>query len=308
MDDQPVITGRGKMPVEIARAIIEIQKDIEPLTKSSANSEYGSKFAPLPEVMTYALAALTLNDLGLTQSPVTDENGHAALETTLIHVSGVSYSRTTKLALLERNINPQGHGSAITYMRRYSLMSMLGLTSEDDDDDANSGAGKERPATEAQMIDLRKMLMHLKMPKEEVAKEIYAARYYNQAALAITNYRKIVAQRTTDTEAAERSTKIEVGTGSIEDGPIVDESSPVATLNARIKALGLTKDGENKFVVNATDKPWFKIKKDQKPEDLKALDNALVAVESGVRALPGDWVAATTENTIVDAEYSDPQT
>jgi hypothetical protein len=68
----------------------------------------------------------------------------------LFHSSGQYISSTAMLRLIKND--PQAHGSAITYMRRYSFMSILGLVA-DADDDGNAAsyapsAKKAQPASQ----------------------------------------------------------------------------------------------------------------------------------------------------------------
>jgi hypothetical protein len=271
------------IPKVIARVLVAIQADLLPLTKTADNTAYGSKFAPLPEVMTAATTLLVPRGVAITQPVITDDAGHAALETTLIHESGAFYTRITKLAV--KSVDPQSHASAITYMRRYALMAILGLTSEDDDDDGNTGAGKEAPATEEQKDELKSMLVHLKFPSDIIAKEIWGARTRDQAALKILNYRKMVSTKVNDITAAAESSKIEVQ--GAEDS--AENLGPIAGFQRRINALRLaSKSFENKFISTATDRPFISKLREQ---DYAALESALAAVESGVRHLPAEWLA-----------------
>ncbi len=79
-------------------------------------------------------AALTLlNKHGLAVTQLVDNAVDAgSLTTMLMHESGEWISATQPLLLAKAD--PQGQGSAITYARRYGLMSMLGIVAEDDDD------------------------------------------------------------------------------------------------------------------------------------------------------------------------------
>jgi len=62
------------------------------------------------------------------------------LETTLQHISGKEIVAQINLPVKDSN-DPQKLGGALTYMRRYSLTSILGL--EEEDQDGNDNAGQE---------------------------------------------------------------------------------------------------------------------------------------------------------------------
>jgi hypothetical protein len=123
--------------VEITKALVAVQKKMVPVKKSADNPFFKSKYAPLDKVMPSALKLL--NEQGIAVLQPTDNivtysetGGNSALTTTLLHTSGEWISSTQPLVLDKDN--PQGQGSAITYARRYALMSMIGMVADEDDD------------------------------------------------------------------------------------------------------------------------------------------------------------------------------
>lgn len=77
------------------------------------------------------LPLLSEQEVVIIQSP-TITDGIRGLRTILIHApSGTQFEDTMALTGKE---DPQGQGSAITYARRYALMSILGLVADEDDD------------------------------------------------------------------------------------------------------------------------------------------------------------------------------
>jgi len=278
------VLGEMLIPPVIAKAIIEVQKELEPLVKSETNDEYGSGFVPLHEVAEKAQALLNKRKIAVMQPVVTDENDHLALTTMLVHESGVGYKATTRLAL--QKPDPQGHGSAITYARRYNLMSLLGMTAKDDDDDGNKASGVSGKAKPEQIERIKTLLRHLKFPPDQISREIRNIYTTDLATQAIINYEKLVSQRVRDREAeanaleAEKTTHVEVADGSKTERTIAE----------RIKALGLKgKAAENKFIHSMTGKPMLA---NCAAADLEELSGTLDLLESGKRALPDDWYAA----------------
>lgn len=124
---------------QLATALLEVQKNLPALKKTADNPFYKSKYSPLDEILPKALAVLSTNGIALVQTVGTAETGDTTLTTTLLHTSGEWLSDTQPLLLAKAD--PQGQGSAITYARRYALMSMLGLVAEGEDDDANIASG-----------------------------------------------------------------------------------------------------------------------------------------------------------------------
>jgi hypothetical protein len=298
MDNDPVEKQAPAIPATIAKALIKIQKKLDPLKRTATNDEYKSGYVPLEEVTVMAHRLLSAEGVGVTQSPVTDSEGHSALETTLFTGSGLAYTRTTKLALSKAD--PQGHASAITYMRRYALMAIIGLTSEGEDDDGNKAAGVVLKPTDEQIDRIKSLLTNLRYPKEQIAADIYKIKTRDHAALAIVNYEKIVAMRVREIESKTEATAIEVhGTEDPAAKRVEDDSSPVGTLSARIKALRLASPSyENKVVKSATGKPFMANVKT--PEDFKKLDEYLAALEKGTYHLPAEFYAPRDEEIIVD--------
>ena len=81
----------------------------------------------------------------LLQAPsLNPETGVVSVETVLVHAaSGESVSCTSSCTANAGDA--QAVGSAQTYMRRYGLMSLLGLAPEDDDGQAARGAATGQP-------------------------------------------------------------------------------------------------------------------------------------------------------------------
>ena len=125
----------------IYTALLEAQKEFPVVKKSEVNPFFKSKYAGLPNVLEVVLPVLNKQGIVLSQSPIT-ESDKIGIETTLTHASSGTSLKGSFVVQLAKN-DPQGAGSAITYCRRYSLVSMLGLN-VDEDDDAN-GASHSMP-------------------------------------------------------------------------------------------------------------------------------------------------------------------
>jgi ERF superfamily len=117
--------------VEITKALVAVQKAMVPVKKSADNPFFHSKYAPLDKVAPQAMKLLGQNDIAVIQ-PVTSIDGSSALSTCLLHTSG-EYLMSVQPLILDKD-NPQGQGAAITYARRYALMSMIGMVADEDDD------------------------------------------------------------------------------------------------------------------------------------------------------------------------------
>ena len=119
----------SKETKQITEAFIKVQAALKPI-KKNAESVHKAKYANLKAVMDMVLPILEANELAIIQVP--NDNGGASLETRLMHSSGEWISGTITVPCAKSN-DPQAFGSAMTYGRRYAIMSFLGLVTEDDD-------------------------------------------------------------------------------------------------------------------------------------------------------------------------------
>jgi hypothetical protein len=274
-----------KIPKSIIGVLIKVQKDLKPLAKTSDNDSYGSKFTPLPEVMTAALGLLNDYDVMVTQSPTLTAEGQSAFSTTLAHKDGSTYTQVTKLAI--EKINPQSHASAITYMRRYQLMAMIGLTSEDDDDDGNKAAGVFAKVSEEQLDHIRNLLKQLKWPTNNIAFELRNIHSRDAADLAIINYEKKASEKMRDREAEEAAIEAEKHTTHID---VTDEDAHEPTIKEKLANVCRRHGLIPKVVVlGITKKPFLK---NCDEADLKELSKTLDVIDNGERELPDDWYLA----------------
>jgi hypothetical protein len=121
---------------ELHQALLRFQKFGVSLQKNAINPHFRNRYISLDSLMEQVLPQLNECGLVLLQIP-TSEDGEPALTTTVIHAeSGEWVSGTMRLILSKSD--SQAVGSAITYARRYALMSMLGLVADDDDDGQKS--------------------------------------------------------------------------------------------------------------------------------------------------------------------------
>ena len=114
---------------ELAKALIGFHNDVDTLEKN-ARANYG-KFADLANVLSTVTPALLKNELVLTQTFLAN-----SLVTTLRHVSGEEISSVCDLILSEGRNKTQEWGKAVTYQRRYSICSILGIVADMDMDGA----------------------------------------------------------------------------------------------------------------------------------------------------------------------------
>jgi len=122
----------------ISRALMVFHVKVDVIKKDSQNPHFKNNYASLSAILEAITDALGESDLSFVQFP----DGENALTTILMHTSG-EFIQATYNMTPARN-DPQGAGSALTYMRRYALAAILGLNIEDDDAETAS-----QPVTKA---------------------------------------------------------------------------------------------------------------------------------------------------------------
>lgn len=166
------------MPIEIHgdakalfTAIAAAQSRMEGVKKASSNPHFRSKYADLASVIEATVPPLNEEGIAVLQLPGWEQGeayvhtekkgrgrdaeveafdnhvrGMLSLTTVLGHGPSGAYLTSTACAPIT-DVNPQAVGSAITYLRRYSLQAAVALPSEDDDGNRASqrrGGGQER--------------------------------------------------------------------------------------------------------------------------------------------------------------------
>lgn len=129
-----------------------LQKQLPKLQKTGINPHFNNKYIPLEELVSAILPLLHEYNFVLTQQPTLE-----GLYTALWHESGDKIEFTMALGLGDA-YNPQQQGSAITYARRYSLMAVLGLVA-DTDDDGNTAKDAQTVTTNYAVSDAQKGLL-----------------------------------------------------------------------------------------------------------------------------------------------------
>jgi hypothetical protein len=165
----------------IATALVKAQKAFEPAFKKALNPQFRSKYADLGACIDAVKEALNDNGIYLLQKNYDCADG-VMLETVFVHESG-EMLETGIVHFPANKHDPQGHASALTYARRYSLMSACGIAPEPEkqnvsfaDDDGNA-ASKKPKANHTSMQDHITAIQNSKNVEElhEVFKDAYKA-------------------------------------------------------------------------------------------------------------------------------------
>jgi hypothetical protein len=141
---------------ELATALAKCQGEITPALKDSNNPFFKSKYADLNAVWSVCREPLSRHGLCVIQTIDMGEGGEPILITTLAHSSGQWIKSFSPVPVKEEIVkidpnkkeeigkigpnkkayknDPQALGSSITYMRRYNLSSIVGISTDEDDD------------------------------------------------------------------------------------------------------------------------------------------------------------------------------
>jgi len=165
---------------EIAAALAKAQGQMDNASKDRNNPAFKSKYADLASVRDAVCGPLSTNGIACLQAAATTAEG-VTVETRFIHTSGQWLACTVGAA--PKAYDPQSIGSAITYLRRYGLMSMAGIAPEDDDGNISSGRREEPPAWQNQRRDEPQREERRPEPRREEPKpEPKPAQKWNDAA------------------------------------------------------------------------------------------------------------------------------
>jgi len=112
--------------------LIALQGALDPVTKDDINEFANNhKFASLGAIVEAIRPLLLEHGFCMTHRGSVLSDGGAGLVSTLWHKSGQFLEGEFPLLLAKED--PQGQGSAITYMRRYATCAMLEIIQHDDD-------------------------------------------------------------------------------------------------------------------------------------------------------------------------------
>jgi len=131
---------------ELFLSVSNFQAECPTIKKDAANPFFkGSKYATLPHILSIITPILKKNGLVLVQPVMND-----MVVSKLFHIDTGQMLESVYEIKCKDETNPQQLGSGVSYARRYSLTSLLGLIIDDgSDDDGNSATGNVAPQSKA---------------------------------------------------------------------------------------------------------------------------------------------------------------
>lgn len=130
----------------LSAALSKAQAEMPAIKFDSKNPFLKNNYASLGAIIAGARPVIAKHGLAVTQLTF-GEDGVAGVETVLMHTSGEWISSSISMPVGEEKgkSSAQVAGSIVTYLRRYSLASMLGIYS-DEDGDGNKPEPTRKPA------------------------------------------------------------------------------------------------------------------------------------------------------------------
>jgi hypothetical protein len=195
----------------LGAALVLAQAEIENAHKNAKNPHFKSNYADLAEIINTVRPTLTKHGLSVVQIPGFAE-GVVTVETMLLHKSGEWIKGTAGAPASKQDA--QGVGSAVTYLRRYSLAAVCAIAQEDDDGNAASQpkqataahtapvpaakkpeANGDRPATDDQLKAIGRLVDQKQVDHdmyEQIAAELASGTMsYTRAGEIIKNLDKL---------------------------------------------------------------------------------------------------------------------
>ena len=171
---------RSETITEIAKALAKFQSEVSDPNRTKENAFLKSKYVTLDSLLQAVRPVLANNGLSFLQVPFTGADV-VSVTTMLLHESG-EWLESDPFTLPLMKKDPQGVGSVVTYARRYSLSSILGVA-WDEDDDAQSN--NETELTKQILHELTELVKVKGVPNETVAS--YIKTTFNKSSSKLLN-------------------------------------------------------------------------------------------------------------------------
>ena len=120
--------------------------------REKKNEFFKSKYVPLDALLSAVRPVLSEAQLFLIQSPAFEED-KVSVETRVVHAESgqwISVTLTTPFAVGKGSTPTQAVGSAVSYLRRYGLFSLLGIAETDDDGNGSKVGKPDKKITPAE--------------------------------------------------------------------------------------------------------------------------------------------------------------
>lgn len=139
---------------QLSTALAAAQGTLKNPPKLKTNPHFKSQYVDLSDGLAAIRECFSKHNLSFIQGTSVIDSGMIVLHTRISHKSGQWIESDYPVGGLGR---PQEMGSAMTYARRYSLFSMVGVAGEDDDDGNAAQAAETTPAAKPKKAEAKQM-------------------------------------------------------------------------------------------------------------------------------------------------------
>lgn len=143
-------TNTPEQQVAINKALIGFISETEDILANDYNPHFKNNFADLSSHLKYLKPLLKKHGLTVLQLPSGDYEA-VGIKTIILHESGAMLEEKC-LIPCDKGMTGQQGGAIITYLRRYSLASLAGVATEDDDAEADRVAKVAKPVAKAPAV------------------------------------------------------------------------------------------------------------------------------------------------------------
>lgn len=168
----------------IAKALSVFHSEMGNVAKDANNPFFKSKYAPLESILPAIKKPMEKAGLTFTQIP----SGLCKLKTQIIDIESGEFIEG-EFEMTPAKNDPQGQGGAITYMRRYALVAMLGLNC-DEDDDGNTASQKPKSESKEMTPDEAFKKASQALKEAETLDDLNVVRTQITKSKIITNEKK----------------------------------------------------------------------------------------------------------------------
>ena len=161
---------------KVSAALVGAQAEVDNAVKNKKNPHFQNDYADLESVLFTVKPILAKHGLSVVQFPGY-EDGICTLSTLVLHKSG-EWLQSEAGAPLDRP-TAWSVGSCVTYLRRYSLVSITQIAQEDDDGSAASEPSSPKPTKATKTT--KKVAAKKLTKKERAAKDWNSAEHLAEA-------------------------------------------------------------------------------------------------------------------------------
>lgn len=172
---------------ELAGALSTFQGEVKQPMKDKTNPFFNSKYVPLENIVEVISGTAPKHGLSFIQYPINQE-ARVGIVTVLMHKSG-EYIETAPIFATPAKTDAQATGSTITYLKRYSLAAVFGITS-DVDDDGNAASKPQTNAPKDFAVVLKEVATKLGKTQKDLYEEVAKSLNINKQTKDLTTTEK----------------------------------------------------------------------------------------------------------------------